>query len=98
MPKPHELLNVVLLVLISSGISILCTLYMVDRHIASSGSRVLVVDTTEMARYIDDTDRYRQIAARMNEKLDAYAAQGYVVLDGAMVLRFPSTAAVNPEE
>lgn len=98
MPKPPELLNAFLLILISSGLSIVATLYMVDQRLAESGSRVLVVNTTEMAKRLDDPEAYNALAARMNSRLDELAAEGNVVLDGAMVLRYPAAAAVNPGE
>jgi len=98
MPKPHELLNGFLLVVISSGLSVLATMYLVDRKLTDAGSRVMVVNTSEMAKYVDDADKYSAIASRMNTRLDDLASKGYVVLDGAMVLRFPAAAAINPGE
>lgn len=98
MPKPHELLNGFLLVVISSGVSVLATMHLVDRKLMDAGSRVLVVNTSEMAKYVDDADKYSVLASRMNTRLDDLASKGYVVLDGAMVLRFPAAAAINPSE
>lgn len=96
MLKPHDLLNGFLLVVISSGLSILATLHLVDRKLTDAGSRVMVVNTAEMAKYVGDADQYAAISSSMNARLDDLAARGYVILDGAMVLRFPAAAALNP--